>query len=189
MEPLRPSKAFYFCLPLINEPQTLNAWMVSGLAMRSAIELGLHRDVTSDKLFQTEMRKRVFWAAYVLDRNISITLGRPLSIQEKHINLALPLNLSDNDLISEDVSLGSGQLRTPAPSDLSTFIHILKLRQLSSRIQSTFYPTTTVGIDADSVSSQRDRVRAELEKWIVSAHDTFISNGCFSVCRVVSNCL
>ncbi|KAG0649390.1 Positive regulator of purine utilization [Hyphodiscus hymeniophilus] len=153
----------------ISEPHALNAWMVSGLAMRSAIELGLHRHVESGSLFQSEMRKRVFWAAYVLDRNISITLGRPLSIQDKDIDVELPLSLSDIDLLPEDNSPGHGRSGPLLPSDLSTFIHIIKLRQFGSRIQSVFYPTKTAGLDTKLVSSERDIFRAELENWIVSA--------------------
>jgi hypothetical protein len=154
----------------INEPQILNAWMVSGLAMRLAIELGLHRNVGSEfTLFRSEMRKRVFWAAYVLDRNISITLGRPLSIQDKDINVELPLPLSDDALVMEDISPGSSQCSSPTPSDLSTFIHIIKLRQLGSRIQGTFYPTNLEGVDPQLVLAQRDNMRTELENWIGSA--------------------
>lgn len=153
----------------INEPQSLNAWMVSGLAMRSAVELGLHRSVQSgNTMFQSEMRKRVFWAAYVLDRSISITLGRPLSIQDRDINVELPLPLSDEDLVLEDMSPGSCQSVSPTPSDLSTFVHIIKLRQLNSRIQNTFYPADTTGIDASLVNAQRDGIRTMLENWIGS---------------------
>jgi hypothetical protein len=51
----------------INEPQSLNAWLVSGLAIRTSIDLGLHRraDRAKYSYFQSEMRKRVFWVSHV----------------------------------------------------------------------------------------------------------------------------
>lgn len=50
----------------------INLWQITGMAMRIAVELGLHRwsrfepERVSAQGFW--MRQRVFWAAYVLDR-------------------------------------------------------------------------------------------------------------------------
>lgn len=59
------------------------AWLYSGMAFRMAIDMGIH--LPSDKL-QTyvktltaedvEIRKRLFWSCYTLDKVISLYLGR-----------------------------------------------------------------------------------------------------------------
>ncbi|KAK5766081.1 hypothetical protein LTS12_003827 [Elasticomyces elasticus] len=48
------------------------AWAYIGLAMRIAIDLGLHRQTsTMNRLgFDVEMRKRLFWSCYTMDRQI-----------------------------------------------------------------------------------------------------------------------
>lgn len=51
----------------------ISTWQVAGLALRTAIELGLHRRTRSkaerekDPL-RYEMKKRVFWTVYTMDR-------------------------------------------------------------------------------------------------------------------------
>lgn len=51
----------------------ISTWQVAGLALRTAVEIGLHRRLRSraerekDPL-RYEMKKRVFWAVYTMDR-------------------------------------------------------------------------------------------------------------------------
>jgi hypothetical protein len=71
-------------------------------------------------------------------------------------------------LALEDINPGSCPSILPTPLDLSTFIQIIKLRQLNSTIQCIFYPADTVGLDAGFANTQRDSVRATLENWIGS---------------------
>ncbi|PWZ00824.1 hypothetical protein BCV70DRAFT_223259 [Testicularia cyperi] len=80
-------QAFY----LSDDASTARAWLLSGDAMRMAIDLGLHRRLEhpSCTLSEQELRKRVFWSVYILDRKIGILLGRPPSIEDGYI---------DNDL-------------------------------------------------------------------------------------------
>jgi hypothetical protein len=153
----------------INEPQSMNAWMITGLAVRSSIDLGFHRKLGSSRhsLLQREIRKRIFWATYALDRNISIALGRPFCIQDADINVELPLPFSDQDLLSPFSIVKEAS--SAELSDMSTFIHIVKLRQLGSSIQSIFYPTDPLGIDTVELSQQRAAIRNKLEDWIAAA--------------------
>jgi hypothetical protein len=75
-------------------PQGPGAWIYVGLAMRLCIDLGLHRRAKTRRsmrertlpLRTLEMRKRVFWTAYCLDRQVSIILGRPFSISDRDID-------------------------------------------------------------------------------------------------------
>jgi hypothetical protein len=78
----------------LRAPKGPGAWTYVGLAMRLCIDLGLHRRTKAKgsrsasllTLSALEMRKRVFWTAYCLDRQVSIVLGRPFSISDRDID-------------------------------------------------------------------------------------------------------
>ncbi|KAJ8109678.1 hypothetical protein OPT61_g7284 [Boeremia exigua] len=150
----------------INEHQSANAWLVVGQAMRTAIDLGLHRDQpTNSDLYRSEMRKRVFWGVYSLDRNISITLGRPCAIRDEDIDTLLPSNLTDAELLTAG-SLFEPVFTTNHPLDMSTFIHIIQLRQIQSSIQSQFYAADTTRTQVEGTEIHQANLRARLENWI-----------------------
>jgi hypothetical protein len=66
---------------------------VGGLIVRSLVQAGLHRcpyryaELSTD---DREIRKRIFWSAYALDRFLSQALGLPLGIQDDDFDLCLP---------------------------------------------------------------------------------------------------
>jgi hypothetical protein len=73
----------------LRAPKGPGAWTYVGLAMRMCIDLGLHRRMQRRKsanLAEIEMRKRLFWTTYCLDRQVSIVLGRPFAISDRDID-------------------------------------------------------------------------------------------------------
>ncbi|WFD35781.1 hypothetical protein MCUN1_002643 [Malassezia cuniculi] len=81
--------------------RTSDAWTYIGAAVRDSQAMGFHRDGSKLGLDArtTERRRRLWAIVYYHDRQASILMSRPSSIQEKHCDTALP---SDVDL--EDVS-------------------------------------------------------------------------------------
>jgi hypothetical protein len=74
-----------YCLRAPGGP---GAWTYIGLAMRICTDLGLHRRTRKERLdVETEMRKRIFWTCYFLDRQVSIVLGGPFAISDHDIDL------------------------------------------------------------------------------------------------------
>lgn len=70
----------------------LGGWHIVGLAVRNAVELGLHRNIQrvgakSYSPYEMEVRKRIFWSAYMLDRTMSLTLGRPFAVADHEIDV------------------------------------------------------------------------------------------------------
>ncbi|KAI8141914.1 fungal-specific transcription factor domain-containing protein [Fennellomyces sp. T-0311] len=67
-------------------------WLAVSLAVKMAQDLGLHRSNTQLGIptHQIEARKRLWWSAYVLDRWICATLGRPLTISDADCDVELP---------------------------------------------------------------------------------------------------
>lgn len=130
------------------------------------------------------MRKRIFWSAYAMDRNVSLALGRPTAIKDFDINVMLPLNLTDEELSFDMAPIASPALHRE--NDMSSFTHIIHLRQLQSRNQDTFYPAAPSPLSEDRLDDQQSVMRAELDLWIASAPRysrpdiaTFQTNECF----------
>ncbi|OIW26938.1 hypothetical protein CONLIGDRAFT_492762 [Coniochaeta ligniaria NRRL 30616] len=76
------------------------AFLYIGMAMRMAISLGLHQEVSSRGGLETELdevsrehRRRVWWSLYSLDRILSIKSGNPVTIQDEDIGVQLPSKL------------------------------------------------------------------------------------------------
>lgn len=66
---------------------------LEGLAVRMAFQLGLHRcpmRTASASNTEAELRKRLFWSIYCIDRYISIRLGTPLAIRSEEMDVCFP---------------------------------------------------------------------------------------------------
>lgn len=76
------------------------AFLYIGMALRMAISLGLHQEVSSDSPSAhgldeeaREHRRRVWWSIYSLDRILSVKSGNPVTIQDEDIGVKLPSRL------------------------------------------------------------------------------------------------
>ncbi|EEA25625.1 conserved hypothetical protein [Talaromyces marneffei ATCC 18224] len=91
-----------FCLYLVSCRSTYDrrtTWCLSGTAIRIAQQMGLHRDGSNLGLsvFETEMRRRVWWHIIYMDKSITRSSGfisAPLPANDTHY----PLNVNDSDL-------------------------------------------------------------------------------------------
>ncbi|KAI2671791.1 transcriptional regulator family: Fungal Specific TF [Penicillium roqueforti] len=68
------------------------AYTYYGLAMKMAIQNGMHRKYHGGNCDSRtiEVRNRLFWTAYTIEKYISILHGRPLSIARSEINADMP---------------------------------------------------------------------------------------------------
>ncbi|KAG9780771.1 hypothetical protein KCU88_g3661, partial [Aureobasidium melanogenum] len=102
---LRPSMSLIQILLLISiyssyGPSGLSQWQLAGLAMRMAVELGLHCSHRNWRITEDDIdrRNRVFWTAYVIETTLAYNLGRPPSIVNDHITAKLPVCLGEGGL-------------------------------------------------------------------------------------------
>ncbi|KAK9471346.1 fungal-specific transcription factor domain-containing protein, partial [Dipodascopsis tothii] len=117
------------------DPEGASGWLALGSATRIALGLGLHRNSCTENLnlINQEVRKRVFWSLYALDRVISTVLGRPLSIQDRDVDVNHFIDVcQDPELTGNHPSYSKQSTQTFA--DVSVALYMVKLRQLSSRI-------------------------------------------------------
>ncbi len=83
-------------------------WTLTGLLIRLAQALGIHRDGAKFGIspFQTEMRRRLWWQICTLDVRAAEDHGSDPSISEETFDTRLPLNINDDDI-------GSSSKETP----------------------------------------------------------------------------
>lgn len=84
--------------------QTRNMWVSTGVALRLAQSLGLHRDGTVMKLpvLATEIRRRLWWQIRMLD----LASAEDCGLLPTHVygeDTRLPLNIDDDDLSFENM--------------------------------------------------------------------------------------
>ncbi|KAL0778885.1 hypothetical protein CaCOL14_005143 [Colletotrichum acutatum] len=78
-------------------------WDVVRLCGRLCIEQGLHLNGSnSTNLMDVQMKRRVFWQVYMIDRYSSTVLGKPFSIDDRDIEASFPADANDEDLVTAD---------------------------------------------------------------------------------------
>ncbi|KAJ5303319.1 hypothetical protein N7476_010118 [Penicillium atrosanguineum] len=121
------------------DPGRFRSWHLVGMAVRVAVDLGLHQDPPAEVLSnmdRLDLRRRVFHCLYSLDRGMSTALQRTFSFSDASVNVAMP---------SAGTGVSPGEhnhifLRSPAPA-----LHIVKIRQiLSSGYQDMYYSSREV---------------------------------------------
>ncbi|KAL4896204.1 fungal-specific transcription factor domain-containing protein [Aspergillus ambiguus] len=94
--------------------KSVQAWTVHGLAVKAALQLGLHSRAASKAFssLEQEIRKRTWYGCVVLDRTLSMTFGRPSAIPDNYVKLDLPAmngsmdtsSMRDNDTSSLSIA-------------------------------------------------------------------------------------
>ncbi|KAE8383334.1 hypothetical protein BDV26DRAFT_277281 [Aspergillus bertholletiae] len=140
-------------------------WYMIGLAMRTAIDLGLHRKANEVNLdpFTAQLRRRLFWTVYYLERVISMSLGRPFSIADRNIDLPLPLDVDDD--VRDPAILTTPPL-TDKPTTMTYALYLIKIRQIDSKVQHKIYRADR---PLHTLRSKMDRLFLELKEWKQSA--------------------
>ncbi|CAI4212095.1 unnamed protein product [Parascedosporium putredinis] len=78
----------------------LGAWLTLGYAVRLGQMVDIQREQASCDRIEAHYRRCVFWAMFMIDRYISVSLGRPMAINERDSNIILSAEL-DSDVASQ----------------------------------------------------------------------------------------
>ncbi|KAJ5606676.1 hypothetical protein N7510_009457 [Penicillium lagena] len=116
------------------------SWTVIGLANRLAQGLGLHlnADNFTSNVIEKEIRKRVWWGCFVIDRILSMKLGRPPTIYDgSDITVGLPLAIDDEYL--ENSTEGPPTQPPQTPSKLEFLTQVIVQVRLLERICKRLY--------------------------------------------------
>ncbi|GMM29411.1 Stb5 protein [Martiniozyma asiatica (nom. inval.)] len=130
-------------------PDGSSVWQSTGLAIRTAVALGLHRKPYRKKsdgpgIQELEdLKSRIFWSAYGLERINGLLLGRPFSISDIDIDTAFPIETEETRVAC----------------------HVIKLRRIQSNI-CTFIYNPLHSRQADEVEATRVQILLELNEWM-----------------------
>ncbi|KAJ5567839.1 hypothetical protein N7535_007145 [Penicillium sp. DV-2018c] len=102
------------------------AFLYIGLALRMAISLGLHQEVSDPSISEADRnrRRRAWWSVYSLDRLLSVKSGNPITIHDEDIGITWPAAVD-------------GSTFDPWPSTVLT--HYTQLSRILGRIGEEIY--------------------------------------------------
>ncbi|PPJ53949.1 hypothetical protein CBER1_05816 [Cercospora berteroae] len=89
---------FLICLRRNSDARVI--WTLTGLVVRIAQTIGIHRDGSHFGLspFEIEMRRRLWWQVCILDTRASEDHGCDPTIVEQSFDTKMPLNINDEDM-------------------------------------------------------------------------------------------
>ncbi|KAI0265106.1 fungal-specific transcription factor domain-containing protein [Gloeopeniophorella convolvens] len=117
-----------------NEANAGESWYIASLAIRMAQTLALNRDGTTTWQMRpedAEIRRRLWWTLFLMDRIHNMEYRRPYIIFEQHTDVALPMNLDQVDVV--DTPGLTGKPVEEATDSLYHLYHC-KIHRLSGRI-------------------------------------------------------
>ncbi|KHN94656.1 uncharacterized protein MAM_07411 [Metarhizium album ARSEF 1941] len=138
------------------------SWSLTALVIRIAQGMGLHRDGTHLKLspFETEIRRRLWWAILVLDLRSAEELGTDMTINEGSYDTLKPSNINDSD-----ISPGSTEFPLPREgrSDSAVSIVRCEICGLSRRLvaAASAMSSSCPGVDQTTIA-ERERMLIEV---------------------------
>lgn len=102
------------CLYLLSSSRANECWYAFGTALQLVTALGLHRKCPAkvsrngNSYLERELRKRIFWSAYTLDKYLSVMFGRPRLLHDEDTDQELPDEMNDEDMLEEDPERRTG---------------------------------------------------------------------------------
>ncbi|KAM0330233.1 hypothetical protein ACHAQA_004409 [Verticillium albo-atrum] len=112
------------------DPVHFDSWYLIGFACRAVIDMGLHQDPPQSQVTDNavlDIRRRIFYCVYSLDRAISMTHARAFSFTDDSINVAYP-NGSSQRSAGRD-SVAQGLITGPQDADPALFLFEFRRKQ------------------------------------------------------------
>ncbi len=112
-----------------------------GIALRSALRMGLHRNLTYNfNPIERETRRRVFWIIRKMDTYVAALLGFPKMLSDQDVDQELPIEV-DDEYITETAILPmpAGKLSVYTASNAHT-----RLMAVLAKVIREIYPTKAV---------------------------------------------
>lgn len=147
-------------------------WLYSGLAFRMIFDLGLHIEHAHSEYDEEELeiRRRLFWGAFICDKLQSLYTGRPAYIDPRHCSVSRDFldSFEERELWSPYVDFKSSQLPDigwlPTPiRSISTFTQLCTLADLMTKVIECIYVMHPSRSIAKSTLSSVDR---SFQDWV-----------------------
>ncbi|KAF9934767.1 Transcriptional activator of fatty acid utilization [Linnemannia zychae] len=143
-------------------------WIMLGQATRMAQDLGMHRDSSRWHLppLETEIRKRLWWVCYLMDRWVSASFGRPIAIDDSDCDVEYPVAIWE-DLDENEIPPGenSEKIKEESSFFLQYFVEHIKLAKIIGMILRRIYSASTRTHGPAQISSTVAELDTMLTKW------------------------
>lgn len=100
------------------------AWTWLASAVRISQDIGLHSETGPWPTIEGEMRKRVWWGVYAVERLLSLELGRPIHIEDADCDVGLPAAIDDHYIHEGGMLVPNGA--HPISNLLLPTIHVVR---------------------------------------------------------------
>ncbi|KAH8724838.1 fungal-specific transcription factor domain-containing protein [Phaeosphaeriaceae sp. PMI808] len=111
------------------DPHHFDSWTLIGAASRAMVDLGIHQDPSKNVAIsraKLEIRRRVYWCVYSLDRSTSLVQTRAFSFSDEATNVAFPFH----------VNAGSPKYASPQSQvfqqSFDAALDLIKIREIQS---------------------------------------------------------
>ncbi|BCS25443.1 fungal specific transcription factor domain-containing protein [Aspergillus puulaauensis] len=172
---------------LVSHGKQSAGWVLSGTAYRMIIDLGCHlsideahrhssggSDMAPSRItaIEFEMRKRVYWGAFMTDKFQSLYLGRAPALRSTDVQP--PTELLDSYEEMElwepyrglDDSSGDQAVYQPRLSyAISTFASLLRLAEIANQIIEAFYSKDSMHTATDELREMKTTINTQLDDW------------------------
>ncbi|KAH8591754.1 fungal-specific transcription factor domain-containing protein [Bisporella sp. PMI_857] len=151
-----------------NPSARLNIWYLNYHCIAALLDLGLQRNInvlSGISLFEQEMRTRLFWCVYTLDRTIATIMGRPIGLRDEACELRFPKDISDDAL-----AMPNPEQAHSSPSHMRFATHLFALAKINSEIK---YVANSIVRDAPAyalptipnINAWQEQVLQRLDAW------------------------
>lgn len=133
--------------------------LLIGTAIRLSHNIGLHKRGTGFNLnpIEIEQRKRVFWIAYMLDKDLCIRSGRPFAQDDDDMNVDLPDADPEDNIGNIPLADGKGKM--------NLFRTMCELATIESKVYKRLYATKATKQTDGELLQTIGELDQELEDW------------------------
>ncbi|KAK0384674.1 hypothetical protein NLU13_8760 [Sarocladium strictum] len=160
----------------VGQGRSSKGWLYCGMAFRLAHEMGLHLDPTNwcsskaESSLDREILRRVYWAVFVADKQLSLYFGRPPALypQEADVRntIRIPYPPEWESLLDEYISKGtSATAFEDGIRMIRCFVHHVELAKIFHTLIVDVFENRTRRSDAAAAAAAAHRVHTDLERW------------------------
>ncbi|KAL9127898.1 MAG: hypothetical protein Q9217_003308 [Psora testacea] len=144
---------------LLGTPNPQPSFFLVAAAIRLATSIGLHKRGSGFNLSpaEIEQRKRVFWIAYLLDKDICLRSGRPPAQDDDDMNVELPTEDPSDNIGNIPLADGKGKA--------NLFRFMVTFAIIESKVYKQLYSTKASKQSDGALLNTIGELDKELEEW------------------------
>ncbi|RDW80004.1 hypothetical protein BP6252_04642 [Coleophoma cylindrospora] len=160
----------------IGQGKASKGWLFSGMAFRLAHEMGLHLDPSNwkgsqDSRIDREILRRVYWASFIADKQLSLYFGRPPALypgeSDVRNTIRIPYPPEWQSLLEKYIVKGISETAYEDGLALvATWIWQAELSKIQHRMITEVFENRNTNIDPTVLASKVTRIHVSLTKWL-----------------------